>query len=128
MFANHPIDENYVPVLKQAYVSPEMVLARLEQLIEEHYKEQKDPIFYADKLACGIQKLNLITKQYTQQTVFMLLQQRVLLESKRLLLVGGMPIKFIAYELGFEYPSYFCRFFKKMTGVTPKGWRRGEFK
>lgn len=112
-------------MLKQIYVSPEMILARLEQLIDEHYKEEKDPVFYADRLALGIQKLNHITREHTQQTVFMLVQQRVLLESKRLLLVGGMPIKFIAYELGFEYPSYFCRFFKKMTGLRAKDWRRG---
>ncbi|WP_316812905.1 helix-turn-helix domain-containing protein [Pedobacter heparinus] len=125
MFADHSKDENYVPVLKQAYVSPEMLMTRLEALIEQHYKEEKYPVFYADKLACGVQKLNEITKQHTQQTVFMLVQNRILLESKRLLALGELPVKFIAYELGFEYPSYFCRFFKKMTGVTPKGWRRG---
>jgi AraC-like DNA-binding protein len=128
MFDTHSIDENYVPVLKQAYVSPEMLLARLEALIEQHYKEEKDPVFYADKLACGIQKLNHVTKRYKRQTVFMLLQERILLESKRLLLIGGMPTKFIAYELGFEYPSYFCRFFKKMTQVTPKEWKNEKEK
>ncbi|WP_410478893.1 helix-turn-helix domain-containing protein [Pedobacter heparinus] len=36
-----------------------------------------------------------------------------------------MPTKFIVYELGFEYPLYFCRFFKKMTGMRPKEWKRG---
>jgi AraC-like DNA-binding protein len=50
---------------------------------------------------------------------------RVLLESKRLLYFSSLSVKEIGYELGFEDDSYFVRFFKRLTGLTPAQLRSG---
>ncbi|MBB5440241.1 AraC-like DNA-binding protein [Pedobacter sp. AK017] len=124
MFSKPLYDENIEATLRQAYISPQVVLQRLEALIEEHYKDRKDPLFYSDALGYGLRSLNDLCRLHEGTTVFGLVQARILLEAKRLAVSTAMPVKLIAYELGFNNPIYFCRFFKKETGVTLGGWRK----
>lgn len=123
MFSKPLYDPDIEATLRKAYVSPELVLQRLEALIEEHYKEQKDPQFYSDALGYGLRTLNDLCRLREKTTIFGLVQARVLLEAKRLALSTAMPVKLIAYELGFNNPAYFCRFFKKETAMTVVEWR-----
>jgi len=51
------------------------------------------------------------------------LHDRQVLEAKRLLYNTGMSVKEIAFNLGFKDSSYFIRFFKRMTSVTPLSYR-----
>ncbi|MDB3997900.1 helix-turn-helix transcriptional regulator [Flavobacteriaceae bacterium] len=44
-------------------------------------------------------------------------------EAKNLLLQPNKSVKEVAYELGFEYPAYFSRLFKKKEGITPTDFR-----
>ena len=53
-----------------------------------------------------------------------LLNQQLVLEAKRNLLATTSQIKEIAFQLGYEDPSYFSRFFKKHTGHTPEDFRQ----
>lgn len=97
--------------------------SQLRQLVEEHYRENLAPAWYADQLHITEKRLNEVCKEATGTTVSAYLKDRVILEAKRLLSHSGGSVKEISYHLGFEDPSYFARFFKKNTGITA-----GEFK
>ncbi|HNH36489.1 MAG TPA: AraC family transcriptional regulator, partial [Rhodocyclaceae bacterium] len=54
---------------------------------------------------------------------FDLVQARLLLEARRRLVYIAAPVSLLAYELGFQDPAYFCRVFKRATGMTPTAFR-----
>lgn len=92
-------------------------------LLEDHYITEKSVDFYATKLNLSAKRLNQILKQKTGKTISQILQERTLTEAKHLLFVGKKSIKEIAYTLGFQDASYFSRFFKKMTKLSPDEFR-----
>lgn len=63
--------------------------------------------------------LRTLTGQNTQQHI----HQALIEKAKRLLLVTSASVNETAYQLGFEYPQYFSRLFKKKTGMTPAEFR-----
>ncbi|WP_316812559.1 AraC family transcriptional regulator [Pedobacter heparinus] len=108
---------------KGLYVSPVMLMEQLDALINEHFREEKSPDFYSSALAHITRTLNNITHQERGKTVFAMVQDRVLAEAQYLLRTTRMHIRILAFILGFEDPGYFSRFFKRMTGMTPKQYR-----
>jgi len=109
------------------YVSPDvLLLEKLDELIDLHFREQKDPGFYCSELAYTVRGLNEVTKLFRGRTVFRLIQERLLVEAKLLLSRSRMSAKLISYELGFEDPSYFGRFFRRMTGISPRQYRQSS--
>lgn len=94
-------------------------LAKFNMLIEEHFKEEKMVTFYASELHISANYLNILCKKNLDLSATQLIQQRVLLEAKRLLQSTDMSIKEISFELGFIDHAYFSNFFKSQTGVTP---------
>lgn len=99
------------------------VVENLRDLIEEHYRTQRQLTFYADKLAMTPDRLNNHVKRSTGVTAAHLIRQRVLTEAKRQLVFTVQPIHEIAYDLAFSDPSHFARFFRKQTGTTPQDFR-----
>ena len=69
-------------------------------------------------------RLNEITRKMLGKTITQLIHDRILLEAKRELIFSGRSIKEISYELGFEDPAYFSRFFKKQSGFSPTHFRK----
>ena len=53
-----------------------------------------------------------------------MVQERIILEAQRLLLYSNSNVNQVAYRLGFEDASYFVKYFKKYTGVSPKDFRK----
>jgi AraC family transcriptional regulator, transcriptional activator of pobA len=96
----------------------------LEELMEQHYKQHEPVNFYADKLHTTARQLNEICKNTLNKTVLELLQDRVILEARRLLTHSALTITQVAAELGYFDNSYFARFFKKHTGQTPEQFRQ----
>ncbi len=98
--------------------------AELRELIGTHYITQPNTSFYAKKLGITNKKLNEIALQSFGATVKQLLQDTLLLAIKREIKLGEKSSKEIAFDLGFEDPAYFTRFFKKHTGMTPIQFRK----
>jgi AraC family transcriptional activator of pobA len=58
-------------------------------------------------------------KEQSGKSAIMHIHERIVLEAKRLVFHTNSSVKEIAFELGFEDASYFNRFFKRLTGITP---------
>ncbi len=98
-------------------------LAKFNMLIDEFYKEEKSVIFYAEKLHISANYLNILCKKHLKVSATQLIQQRIIIESKRLLKSGDLSIKEIAFDLGFTDHAYFSNFFKTQTNITPSEFR-----
>jgi len=99
------------------------LIVNLRRLIDEHYRNLRLPKEYADLLYVTPNHLNALCKDAVGKTAGELIRDRILLEAKRLLTNANMSVTDIAYELNFKDNSYFNRFFKKYTGVTPDDFR-----
>jgi len=62
--------------------------------------------------------------ELTDRSPLQLVQDRLLLEAKRLLLYSNVSIAEVGYYLGFDDPAYFTRFFTKAAGTSPRGFRQ----
>lgn len=91
--------------------------------LEQNYIEIKSPSGYAKNLNLSTAYLNECVKTTTGHPVSYHIQQRVILESQRLLYHSDKSIKEIASELGYDDYSYFTRLFTKVTGMTPLAFR-----
>ena len=98
----------------------------MRKLLEEHFHQERQLAFYADKLAMTVDRLNDHVKRATGVTAGHLIRQRVLTEAKRQLVFTSQPIHEIAYDLAFSDPSHFARFFRKQTGTTPHEFRESR--
>lgn len=87
--------------------------------IERNFKKQHGVQYYAELLATQPRTINTASRKCIGKTAGELIDNRILLEAKRELYYGDKSIKEIAFELGFDDPAYFTRFFKKLTGVSP---------
>lgn len=101
-------------------------MVKLFQLMESHYKENRSAGFYARQIGLTTKRINEILREKAGMTMSQLLYQLLLIEAKRELFHGEFSIKEIAYNLGFTDQSYFARFFKKHTGLTPEQFRQKE--
>jgi AraC family transcriptional activator of pobA len=103
--------------------TPDTTIIKFKQLIEDNFTKEKNVSPYAEMLNMNPSCLNELTKRTTGITAGELIRNRVIDETKKLLFSSPMSGKEIAYELGFDDPAYFSRFFKKYTGATLKEFR-----
>jgi len=81
---------------------------------------------YANSLSVHVNHLNRSLKEITGKSTSTLINERIVSEAKAVLLHTDWNIADVAYSLGFDYPTYFNNFFKKMTGTNPKSLRMQE--
>ena len=81
---------------------------------------------YANNLSVHVNYLNRAVKEVTGKPTSAHISERIVSEAKALLQHTNWNIAEIAFALGFEYPTYFNNFFKKLTGTTPKALRTAE--
>lgn len=95
-------------------------------LVEHHYKEEHRVSFYAAQLNRSAKTLSNVFAIYNQKSPLAVIQERIFLEAKRLLVYTDKSSKEIAYELGFEDTAYFSNFFKKLATVGPREFRKNR--
>lgn len=87
-------------------------------VVETHLTEQPSVNTMADKLALTTNSLYRIVKEYSGVSPKDFFTNRLMIEAQRKLLYSPLSVKELAYELGFNDPDYFSRFFKKCTGKS----------
>jgi AraC family transcriptional regulator, transcriptional activator of pobA len=81
---------------------------------------------YASALHVHVNYLNRAVKETTGKSTTTHITERIISEAKALLQHTDWNIADIAYALGFEYPTYFNNYFKRITGTNPKSLRAQE--
>lgn len=94
-----------------------------QKLLESHFKNEKELSFYSDKLSITNNTLSKAVKKEFSKTPTQLINERIILEAKKLLHLTYRSVKEIASELGFADEFYFSRYFKKSVGCSPKNYR-----
>ena len=95
----------------------------IQNLVDTHFLLQRNVSFYASTLALSSSAFTKKTKLIFGKTPSQLIQDRVVLEAKKLLHLTTKPIKEIAAILYFDDEFYFSRYFKKNVGLSPSHYR-----
>ena len=93
---------------------------RFMMLLEKDYKISRDVNYYAEQMNISSKYLTNIVNQVTGHTPKTIIDQYVILQLKMHLKRSTQSIKEMAWEFHFADVSFFCRYFKKHTGLTPQ--------
>ncbi|MBZ4192254.1 helix-turn-helix domain-containing protein [Niabella beijingensis] len=100
-----------------------LLLLKFNALMGKYFLGQKSVNYYAKQLSVTSSYLSALCKKQLGVSAKELIDQRVLLEAKRLLQGSDMTIKEIAYHLGFSEMAYFSNYIKSKTGFYPRQFR-----
>lgn len=100
-----------------------IVFERFLDLVTRYHIRERNVGFYADKLCITPKYLSKIVKETSGESAPYWIDQYVILEAKQLLKHNDCGIKEIADELNFPNSSFFFKYFKKHTGMTPNQYR-----
>lgn len=104
------------------------IVADFQQNLFEYYNQPANQLpsvqYFADKLGLTPNYLGDIVKHFTQKPPLEHIHDFIIKKAKEMLETrSDLNNTEIAYELGFEYPNYFAKFFKKQVNLTPKEYR-----
>ncbi|MEO6584153.1 MAG: helix-turn-helix domain-containing protein [Ferruginibacter sp.] len=102
------------------------IVRKFNSLVEMHYKSKHSVADYAELLNKSPKTLCNLFSQLTQNTPLTIIQERLVLEARRLLHYTERTIKDITYDLGFEDIQTFSRFFKNKEGISPTEFRKSS--
>ncbi len=100
---------------------------RLEEflrLTEMHIANKKQVSQYADMMNLSVYQLNSIVKKQLDKNCSEVIKEQIILEAKRHLLATTNLVNQISLALGYEDVSYFIRFFRKQTRLSPNAFRK----
>lgn len=92
--------------------------------VERLYVQKKQVSEYADELAVSANYLSEVIKRISGYSASFHIQQRIILEAKRKSKATDNSMKKIAFELGFEDPSTFSKYFRTNTGTNFTDFRK----
>ncbi|MEU3739964.1 AraC family transcriptional regulator [Streptomyces sp. NPDC032198] len=99
---------------------------RFLDALEQHFRELHQAADYAELLGCSVRTLSRAARETTGKGVRELIDERRVLEARRLLGSARWDARAVAAHLGFTDPSNFGRFFRDRTGLTPAAFAARE--
>jgi AraC-like DNA-binding protein len=102
------------------------LIRKFNILVEQHFKEKHQVADYADLLFKSPKTLSNFFKKHDVNSPLKIINGRIAAEAKRLLLYSDKSAEEISYELGYNEPSHFSKFFKTQVGVSPMVFRKKE--
>jgi AraC family transcriptional activator of pobA len=101
-----------------------LIYKQFRALLERHFKTWKQASRYASEVSITPTHLNDTVKEQTGLTVTEHIQNRSVLEAKRLLFFTDMSVSETCYQTGYNDPVHFGKLFRKVTGLTPLAFRK----
>lgn len=120
----HVIHEKVDNTGKQHSLSrQEFIFHRFLTLLNEHGMRERSISFYAEHLCVTPNHLGFVIRQISGLTVMQWVNRYIIQQAKVQLKYSDLPVWEIAENLNFSNPSFFSKFFKKETGVSPVEYR-----
>ena len=94
------------------------------RLLQENYTKQHYIRFYADTMGLSPKYLSMIIKRVSGKLATQWIDEYIILEAKNLIKYSSMSIQEISYTLNFPNQSFFGKYFKRHTGLSPKAYRQ----
>ena len=123
------IFNNHAPAVTASVKSKsrkEYIFERFYETLVESYQSERSVKFYADQLCLTPKHLSGVVKEVSGKTVGEWIDEFVILEAKALLNSSSMNIQEIADRLSFANQSFFGKYFKHYTGMSPKEYRKNR--
>jgi AraC-like DNA-binding protein len=114
------------PLAQQPYSRKYKLLFEFMELVVKNCRQQRGIEFYADKLCVSSRHLSSISKEIAGQTAKDYLNDYIITNIRILLATSDLTISQISDEFNFPNASFFSKFFKQKTGMTPKEYRNVE--
>lgn len=92
-------------------------------LVKEHYQKERSIIFYADKLCLTPKYLSAVIHEVSGKFAGEWIDDQVITLAKSLLTSSMKTVQEVSYDLNFTTPSSFTKYFKRITGNTPREYR-----
>jgi len=102
----------------------EEIVNKFFKLLVKNYNTERSVAFYADKLCITPKYLSTTIKQATGRSVLSWIHEIFIINSKALLKSTNKTVSEISEELNMSNDSFFCRTFKKHTGMSPLEYRK----
>lgn len=102
----------------------EEIMARFILLISENFREHRQVSFYSDQLCISAKHLSSVVKELSTFTAGEWIERYVTVEAKVLLRTTDLTIQEIATRLNFTNQSFFGKYFRHQTGMSPSAYRK----
>lgn len=113
----------HIEMKKRNMPHKEEIFKQFLKLVETHHYKERDISFYAEKLCFTPKYLSSTIRDVTGKLAGDWIDNYVIIEAKALLISTNLTVQEICYELNFSTPSSFTRFFKRITGMSPRKFR-----
>ena len=101
----------------------EILFREFIRLVSEHHRKERRVDFYAEKLFLSPIHFSSVIKKVSGKTAGQWIDEYVILEAKTLLKYSAMSIQEVAYYMTFPNPSFFGKYFKHHTGMSPSEYK-----
>ena len=117
----------HLPELQEEAAKPlkreEILFKEFIRLVSEHHRKERRVDFYAERLFLSPKHFSTVIKKVSGKTAGQWIDEYVILEAKTLLKYSAMSIQEIAYYMSFPNPSFFGKYFRHHTGMSPSEYK-----
>lgn len=119
--------QKYSQMTRMNFTRQESLIIKFGNLARDQFREVRTVKKYADQLNVSAKYLSEIVKEFSGKNASEIINDLVILEAKFLLSRSQLSIGEIADNLNFSDQSFFGKYFKRHTGMSPKTYRESEF-
>lgn len=101
----------------------EALMQNFIKIVQRHYRHERSVAFYADAMHLSAGYLSTVVKKMSGRTATDWIDDYVILEAKALLKSGGLTVQQVSMELNFPSQSFFGKYFKRLTGMSPTEYK-----
>ena len=112
-----------IRTIKTVQGKSEKIAHDFTQLVMQYYSQERNVAFYADKLGITQAHLSTTIRQVTGKTCMDIIASMVIMDAKAQLKSTDVSVQNIAYSLNFTNMSFFGKYFKHHTGISPSAYK-----